>query len=89
MAEEGNGKIKWKDMIAMCTISVSVCLGALTFHSQTPHEDAISNSVFSIFSKNIDHKFDSVDKKLDKLETKIDALNDNFLKNGISDKSLH
>jgi len=78
MVTDASGKVRWKDLITLTvmisTISVSVCLGALSFHSDTPHKDAVNKELMTVFIKNIDEKFKSVEKKLDKLEGKIDQL---------------
>lgn len=71
----GNGgRIKFKDVIWLCTISVSISLGALWIHSETPHRDAVTKREIDKFETGINSKFADINEKLNKVEDKLDTL---------------
>jgi len=71
MAKE-EGCIKWSDIIPIIittfSMAVAIAMGALYFHSQSPHHDAVSRKEFERLTTSVDSKFDRVLNKLDRMD---------------------
>jgi len=69
MGNDNGGRIFWKDLLwlvlTITLISTSVSMGALTLHSKTPHEGAVTQREMDIFSDNTERRLTSIERKLD------------------------
>lgn len=61
-------------MIWIFLIAAGIPLGALLWHKDEPHEDAIGKELFVEYTKRIDDKITVLDEKMDELKEEIKKL---------------
>ena len=75
MKDQVVGYVRWKEiipiLIAIFSMAVSISIGAMFIHGQSPHKDAVPRPEFNRFTKSVDNQFNRVLDKLDRIEENI------------------
>jgi hypothetical protein len=66
------GFVRWKELvpvlITMFSIVVTIAVGALYIHGQSPHKDAVPRAEFNRFADSVEDHFDRLHSQIDRLQ---------------------